>query len=78
MELRKKLFGNSHPAVASVYENMASLHNKLQQIDKALECLNEAYNIYKTKYPEDNQYIIKIKEKIASTEKKRNCDGKTD
>ena len=69
MTIRKTIFGEDHADVATSYNNLASVYNRLGQYNQAKGLYEKALTIRKQIFGEDHKYVERIRSELALVNK---------
>ena len=69
MTIRKTIFGEDHADVATSYNNLASVYNRLGQYNQAKGLYEKALTIRKQIFGEDHKYVETIRSELALVNK---------
>ena len=69
MTLRKTIFGEDHADVATSYNNLASVYNRLGHYNQGKGLYEKALTIRKQIFGEDHKYVERIRSELALVNK---------
>ena len=67
--LKKKIFGEDHADVATSYNNLALVYERLGEYNQAKELHEKALTIRKQIFGEDHKYVERIRSELALVNK---------
>lgn len=56
LEIRERLFGSQHPDTAQSYNNVGGAYGGMGKLEKALDYLNKALEVWRVAYGEEHNY----------------------
>ena len=66
LEIRIKIFGEKHPAVAKIYSNMGKIYEQEGQLKDAEKYYSCAYTILLEKYSANDKRVLRELEKLEN------------
>ena len=67
--ISKKIFGEDHADVATIYNNLALVYERLWEYNQAKELHEKALTITKQIFGEDHKYVERIRGELALVNK---------